>query len=246
VRRQFLAYDGLQACPYLEGRVARLPLYRQLTRLDPDDTDAAFAAGERRVGRALYKTACPTCQECKPIRVLVDEFEPSRSQRRAVRKFESVGHVELGPPDVSTDRVMLYNRHKRSRKLAEPDDELMTEEGYHGWLVDSCMNTVEMRYLIDRRLVGVGILDVGRTAASSVYFYFDPEPEVARLSPGVFSVLAELAFCRSQGLRHLYLGLYVRDCAHLSYKADYRPHERYVDGDWRKFGPDRDPADVPR
>ena len=28
--------------------------------------------------------------------------------------------------------------------------------------------------------------------------------------------------------------LYVGDCRHLSYKANYRPHERLYDGDWRR------------
>ena len=40
---------------------------------------------------------------------------------------------------------------------------------------------------------------------------------------------------RRTGRRWLYLGLYVEDCRHLSYKARYRPHERLVDGDWRRF-----------
>jgi arginine-tRNA-protein transferase len=79
----------------------------------------------------------------------------------------------------------------------------------------------------------VGIVDLGKTAASSVYFYFDPSPEVSRLSPGVYSVLNEIVWCRQTGREHLYLGLYVSGCDRLDYKADYNPHERLVDGDWR-------------
>ena len=106
--------------------------------------------------------------------------------------------------------------------------------GYISWLVNSCMLTIEMRYFFDDVLVGVGIIDLGRDAASSVYFYFDPDK--ADLSPGTFSALEEIAFCRRTGRSHLYLGLYVEDCRHLSYKANFRPHERLVDGDWRPFG----------
>lgn len=234
-RRQSLAYDGLQACPYRSGQVARLPLWRQLDALDLDQADAAFAGGERRVGRALYHTACPTCRACEPIRVLAAEFRPSRSQRRAARRWaDAGGRVEVGPPEVDPERLGLYRAHKAGRGLAQDDDEPMTEDGYFGWLVDSCLPTVEMRYLIGDRLVGVGVADVGRTALSSVYFYFDPAPEVARLSPGVVSALEEIDLCARSGRPYLYLGLYVGDCAHLSYKADYHPHERYIDGDWRR------------
>ena len=106
--------------------------------------------------------------------------------------------------------------------------------GYVGWLVSSCLLTVEMRYYYDEQLVGVGVVDLGRTSASSVYFYFDPDR--ADLSPGVYSTLHEIQFCAATGREYLYLGLYVADCRHLAYKATYRPHERLVDGDWRPFG----------
>jgi arginine-tRNA-protein transferase len=51
----------------------------------------------------------------------------------------------------------------------------------------------------------------------------------------VYSVLAEIELCRRTARDWLYLGLYVEDCRHLSYKARYRPHERLVDGEWRAF-----------
>lgn len=229
-----LVYDGLQKCPYLPGRVARLPLYRQHRRLTLDETDGRFSSSERRVGGALYRTACPTCRACQGLRIVVDEFTPSRSQRRVAARWAERGRVEIGAPTVDAEKIALYNRHKQERDLAEPDDEAMTPLGYESWLVQSCFLTIEMRYYLDDRLAGVGIVDLGRTAASSVYFYFDPTPEIGRLSPGVFSALQEIELCRRTGREHLYLGLYVADSRHLAYKADYRPHERNFDGDWRR------------
>ena len=41
--------------------------------------------------------------------------------------------------------------------------------------------------------------------------------------------------CRAWGLRYLYLGLYVADCRHLAYKARFLPHERLIQGEWRRF-----------
>jgi arginine-tRNA-protein transferase len=93
---------------------------------------------------------------------------------------------------------------------------------------------MEMRYYYEDRLIGVGIVDLGERAMSSVYFYFDPDPEFGRLSPGVYSVLQEIELCRRTGREFLYLGLYVGDCDHLNYKAQYRPHERLFDGAWRR------------
>lgn len=231
---QKLVYDGLQSCPYLPGRVARMPLYRQLRRLTLDETDARLFQSERRVGVCLYRTACPTCSACEGIRVPVATFQPSRSQRRVAKRWEGHARIEIGPPSLTDDKLALFNRHKQERDLATGDDAEMSSLGYASWLVYTCTLTVEMRYYYDDVLVGVGIVDLGRTAASSVYFYFDPDR--ADLSPGVFSVLQELELCRRTGREHLYLGLFVADCSRLAYKGDYRPHERLVDGDWRTFG----------
>lgn len=236
--KEELVWDGLQRCPYLPGRVARLPLMRQARRLDPDETDERLARAERRVGRNLYATRCPTCSACKGLRILVDAFEPSRSQRRVARRWDRLGdrlRIEVDRASWTDEKLDLFNRHKRERGLAEEGEEPMDAYGYVGWLLDSCMETVEMRYLIDDTLVAVGILDLGRTASSSVYFYFDPRPEVARLSPGVYSTLREVAYARQTGRIHHYLGLWVERAPKLSYKADFAPHERLIDGAWRRF-----------
>ncbi len=227
-----LVYDGLQRCPYLEGRVARMPLYRQLHRLTLEQADARFANAERRVGSCLYRTACPTCQACEGIRLPVEDFRPSKSQRRVLKRWGDRGRIEVGPVTFTHEKLALFNRHKQERGLVSDEDGEMTPLGYVSWLVQSCVLTVEMRYYFEDVLVGIGILDLGRESASSVYFYFDPDQSA--LSPGVFSALKEIELCQQTGRRYLYLGLYVEDCRHLSYKAQYRPHERLVDGDWRR------------
>ena len=230
---QKLVYDGLQRCPYLDGQIARMPLYRQLRVLTLAETDARFENAERRVGTCLYRTSCPTCTSCRGIRVRVSDFKPSRSQRRVLKRWGDRYRIEIGRATFSTEKLELFNRHKRSRGLAAADDLPMTPLGYVSWLVQTCFHTIEMRYFYEDRLVGVGVVDLGRHAASSVYFYFDPDEPIARLSPGVFSVLKELELCEQTGREFLYLGLYVRDCRHLSYKSDYRPYEMLYDGHWR-------------
>jgi len=230
---QKLVYDGLQRCPYLDGQIARMPLYRQLRKLTLAETDTRFANAERRVGTCLYRTACPTCTSCQGIRVRVRDFAPTKSQRRVMRRWEGRYRIEIGRATFSTEKLDLFNRHKRERGLVSEDDLPMTPLGYVSWLVQTCFHTVEMRYYVEDRLVGVGVVDLGQRAASSVYFYFDPSEDVSKLSPGVFSVMREIELCRRTGREFLYLGLYVEDCRHLSYKSDYHPHEKLYDGAWR-------------
>jgi leucyl-tRNA---protein transferase len=238
--REQIVHDEPEACPYLDDRVARLPLRWQLNPLAPAELDLSLANGDRRVGRMLYRTSCPACTACEPIRIPVAGFQPSKSQRRALNRNQDL-RIEVGPAAYSDERLALYNRHKHGRGLAKAERN-MSRRGYEGWFVESCVQTMEMRYLLGDRLLAVGVVDVGARDTSSVYFYFDPDEE--RRSLGVYSCLVELDWQRQRGGRFHYLGLYVGDCRHLNYKADYFPHERRVRGEWLRFS-DRDAPGLP-
>jgi arginyl-tRNA--protein-N-Asp/Glu arginylyltransferase len=163
----------------------------------------------------------------------------TKSQRRVWRRWQALGDrlkMTIAPVSVSPEKVALYNRHKLERKLVATEDGALEISSYVAWLVHSCFETVEICYSIDETLIGVGILDLGAEAASSVYFYFEPSAEVSKLSPGVFSVLQEILFCRMTQRKYYYLGLYVSDCPRLNYKANYGPHERLIDGVWSSKG----------
>ncbi|MDP2308022.1 MAG: arginyltransferase [Pseudomonadota bacterium] len=224
-----VVWDQMEECPYLPGQVARLPLRLPPRLLTPEELDIRLELGERRSGRMVYRTQCPACTACEPLRVSVARFEPSSSQRRTWRRNRADVHVEVGDPELSDERLALYNRHKMERGLARSDEPLGAA-GYRAWLVDTCVHSKELRYYVGTRLIGVSILDIGRTSVSSVYHYFDPDE--ARRSLGVYSVLREIAWCEELGIEWYYLGLYVRDCVHLAYKGGYHPHQRRIAGEW--------------
>lgn len=190
--------------------------------------DRLLEEGDRRSGRLLYRTRCPSCNACQPLRVPTGRFVATRNQRRVLRHNEDI-EVAIGAPQVDEARVNLYNRHRHERDLARSESQL-TADQYRSWLVSSCVPTVEVAYRVGGELVAVSVLDVGQYAVSSVYHYFNPDH--ARRSLGVFSALWEIAWSRLNGRQWYYLGFYVEDCGHLSYKAGYFPHQRKIDGRW--------------
>ena len=101
-------------------------------------------------------------------------------------------------------------------------------EGYRAFLGESCCESFELRYRLNDKLVGVAIVDRGERSLSAVYCYFDPAQ--ARLGLGTYSILKQIALCRSWGLRHLYLGLYIGECSAMAYKSRFLPHERLSPG----------------
>ena len=229
---EWLVHDAPIRCPYLPGETARLPLRLPARRLRPHELAQRLRAGDRRQGLLLYRPSCPTCRACEAIRIDVSAFAPDKTQRRIFRRGEVALRTDIGRPSLTPEKVALYNRHKRERGLLIGDG-LIDADGYERFLIDTCTDTIELTYCCADRLVGVAIADRAGEALSAVYSFYDPS--YARLSPGTYSILKQIALCREWGLRYLYLGLYVADCRAMRYKARYLPHERLIEGRWRRF-----------
>lgn len=229
---ELVVYDRPCPCPYLQGRIARMPLRLPARRLRRREVDSRLAAGDRRQGLVLYRTSCPGCAACEPIRIPVATFQPSRSQRRVLKRGDRLLEVSVGPPVLDARRVELYNLHKVGRGLSDGQS-LIDSEGYEDFLVNTCCESFEIRYALHGELVGVAVTDRGQSSLSAVYCYYSPEH--AHLGIGTYSVLKQLELCRRLGLKHLYLGLYIADSEPMRYKARYLPHERLLDGRWRRF-----------
>lgn len=229
---ELIVYDEQQPCPYLAGRVAELPLRVPARRLERDEFDERLESGDRRQGIFLYRTACPACNACIPIRIDVERFVPNRSQRRTQTRGDREIVTEIGEPIADEERVALYNRHKQLRGLSGGREDIDLR-GYREFLVMTCCETIELRYRTGDRLVGIALADRGEQGLSAVYCYYDPSEE--RLGIGTYSILKQIELCRAWGVRYLYLGLYIAECSTMRYKARFLPHERLIDGRWQSI-----------
>ncbi|HMK33777.1 MAG TPA: arginyltransferase [Desulfomonilaceae bacterium] len=214
----FLIRSAIHPCPYLPGMEAREEVFKA-TDFPPELYHDFMDVGFRRAGLLFYRTACPSCSECRPIRVPVGDFQPSKSQRRVLRKSRDID-VRVGRPRYSREKLTLYTDYldwQHSRSHEDPSS-------LRDWLYTTCINTVEFEYRLARRLVAVGIADLCSRSLSSVYVFYDPD--YASRSLGTFSALQEILFCRDHRIPHYYLGFLVADCPSMSYKTRFRPHER--------------------
>jgi leucyl-tRNA---protein transferase len=227
---EIVVFDYSHPCSYLPDRTARLPYRHPLEKLTPEQFDQRLAEGDRRSGVYLYRTECPTCRACQPIRLDVARFRPDATQRRMQRKGDQLLTVRTGVPIVDRNRVRLFNLHRDGRGLAS-DDTAIDEDSYAGFLTQTCCDTLELSYWHEDRLVAVAIADAGRESLSAVYCYYDPD--FRALSLGTYSVLRHVELCRATKRRYLYLGFFIAESPHMSYKARFRPHERLVEGEWR-------------
>jgi arginine-tRNA-protein transferase len=226
-----------RACAYLPDRRASLDV-RVMVDVTPDDTDALLERGWRRFGPIYFRPACATCAECVSLRVVVDHFTPSKSQRRAARAGARLRRA-VGVPRVDAERLALYARWHAEREQArgwEPNPQSRDRYALEFAYPHPCAR--EAAFYDDDaggRLVGVGLFDATPRALSAAFFFHDPD--YARLSLGTANVLALVADARASGRPHVYLGYRVAGCASLQYKATFRPHELLGSDGWKPGTP---------
>ena len=229
---ELIAADGLpktdaRDCPYLPGRLSRCDGFSAAS-LHGRTYQELMDLGFRRSGTIFYRPRCPSCDACQPLRVPVDAFAPSRSQRRVLRRNADL-LVRVGRPHLTAAKERLYQRYREYQHPGSP--QTADPQGLDEFLYQSVVDSLEATYAApDGRLIGVSILDITDRAVSSVYHYFDPDE--AHRSLGVFSILHEIDLTRRWDRPHYYLGYWITGCATMDYKARYRPHELLIDGKW--------------
>ena len=111
------SYDLIQfvtepsPCPYIASESAQLE-YRVPSKLDTKSLEELIERGWRRFGNYVFRPQCMACRKCRPLRVVLEKFRPSKSQRRALKKNEHV-EVHVTRPQVTDEHVQLFNAYHR-------------------------------------------------------------------------------------------------------------------------------------
>jgi leucyl-tRNA---protein transferase len=218
IKLDFLIKGDKRPCPYLPGQVAQEELF--VAKNFPAELYHDFMDhGFRRSGVLFYRPVCDTCCECKPLRVPALTYTSSKSQRRVFRKNQDLS-IKIGRPRYNKTKQQIYEKYLSAQHEDYSYDHLYTMRKF---LYRSPLNSFEFKYFIMDRLVAVSIVDMCSRSLSSVYTYYDPE--FASRSPGTYTAMAEIMFCREQSIAHYYLGYFVKDCPSMNYKARFKPHE---------------------
>jgi arginine-tRNA-protein transferase len=222
-------------CGYLPTQTWRLE-YEQVAVLSPAEYMERMSQGWRRFGEMLFRPRCPKCTACRPVRVVVERFRPDRSQRRAWQANAAVVEVSVGRPTVTREKLDLFDRYHayqaghKGWPLHEPKD----ADEYTRSFIENPFPTMEWRYHLGDRLVGIGYVDDLPGGLSAIYFYYDPDERHRSL--GTFNVLNVIAHAAERGIPHVYLGYYVEGCASMAYKVRFVPNQLLgADEGWYDF-----------
>ncbi|MBI5142128.1 MAG: arginyltransferase [Nitrospirae bacterium] len=226
-----LALSSERPCPYLPGRVSSDIFIAQ--RINMKTCWSLFASGFRRSGPVFYRPHCPGCGECVPVRVPVDDFRPSRSQKRAFAKNADMT-VTVSNARFDEEHYRLFQKYQNAR---HPNGSMrrMSREDYVDMFDCNGIPTFFYESRVGGALACVAVTDVLPDALSAVYTFYDPD----RLpgSPGVFAVLHQIREAKRLGLKYLYLGFWIKNSETMAYKSAFRPFEALVEGVWRQMEP---------
>jgi arginine-tRNA-protein transferase len=158
-----------------------------------------------------------------PLRLPVDSFTPSKSQRRLWRRNAELT-TRLIPTRHCAEYDRLFERHKVRFTDHVPDslrDFLSLEPAS-----TPCPNFA-LEVHLDGQLVAVSFIDIGEETSSSVYGIFDPDHGGRSL--GIFTLLLEIEHARRLGKQYHYLGYAYTVPSAYDYKKRFVGGEGY---DW--------------
>ena len=220
-------------CSYLEGLEARsqvaapsflisTPVYSELVR-----------HGFRRSGTFTYRPWCDACHKCVPVRVAVNEFKSTRSQRRSCKQHGGLKASLLALQD-KPEYFELYRRYQdaRHRDGGMDDDD---PEQYRSFLLQSHVDTMLVEFRDNDALRMVSVVDVLADGLSAVYTFYDPD--VPQASFGTYNVLWQVELCRKLELPYLYLGYWIKNSRKMAYKSNFHPLQGLLDGEWQDIPP---------
>ena len=224
-------------CPYLPGRVERKVFARLSGTYAQPLSEALTHSGFRRSQSIAYRPACEGCTACVSVRILAGEFEQSRNQKRLMRRNDDLVRSEV-VAEATREQFSLLRTYLDSRHAGGG----MSDMGLFDYVAMVEETPVDTQIIEYRRhgqdgkpgaLIACALTDVLRDGVSMVYSFFHPGEDARSL--GTYMILDHVRSARMRGLRHVYLGYWVRGSEKMDYKARFKPMEAPGRDGWQRL-----------
>ncbi|SEL74300.1 arginine-tRNA-protein transferase [Colwellia chukchiensis] len=215
-------------CSYLPEQQERLLVALDSRLSDSEHYAWLMEQGFRRSGNDIYRPHCLNCNACQSLRVLVNDFQPSKSQKRTLKRNQAL-HVEVS----ETVKANYYPLFEQYIDCFHRDGAMYPASAaqFQRMLANNITKQCYLEVWHQTTLVSVAITDKMPNALSAVYTFYHPAYRSQGL--GVFSILQQIKLASELKRRFLYLGYQIDQCAKMNYKNRFHPHQRLIENQWQ-------------
>jgi leucyl-tRNA---protein transferase len=215
-------------CSYLPNRYSRSQVATPSHMVSSYIYSELVRMGFRRSGAFVYRPHCEGCNACTPVRVPAAQFEPSRTQKKTLKRHANLTVTSL-PMSFRHEHYMLYLEYQKSRHPGGGMDQ-DSHEQYRHFLLHSGVDSELVEFRENGALRMVSIVDRLTDGLSSVYTFYDTSVEGA--SYGTYNILWQIEAAKRLRMPYVYLGYWIEQSEKMGYKLNFRPIEALVDGRW--------------
>jgi leucyl-tRNA---protein transferase len=219
-------------CGYLPKKLAQSLIATPQNLVDAHVYSGLIQQGFRRSGKFAYRPHCEQCNACISVRLPVTEFTPTRSQQRALKKHADL-QISIIEAGYHEEHFALYHAYQKQRHgngpehTGEPEDEAAQ---YQQFLCQTNVESIMIEFRDAQQVLKmVSVIDLVADGLSAVYTFYDTSDKA---SYGTYSILWQIAWAKQLALPYLYLGYWIADSDKMTYKQQFQPQEKLVDGVW--------------
>ena len=236
-------------CGYLPNKLAQSLIAAPHHLVDTIIYSGLIQQGFRRSGKFTYRPYCENCKACIAIRLILDSFAPTRSQKRAYKQHANLS-VRVLPLGYQQQHFELYTSYQALRHADEElsqqaeahrTAEIQTEaDQYRQFLCKSNVESLMIEFSDAAGAVKiVSVIDVVNDGISAVYTFYDALEAKAsfgtnnkRASYGTYSIMWLAEWAKMLGLPYLYLGYWIEASPKMAYKQQFKPQQKLIEGEW--------------
>ncbi|XP_021356887.1 arginyl-tRNA--protein transferase 1-like isoform X1 [Mizuhopecten yessoensis] len=217
---------------------------RNLIKLQSMTEEEAKAAQELVKGldrEASTMSTMSICSSKNEAKTLADYLSEPDKAEKCVHKLE-IRLVKSNPRSKEFEESFKESHqvyHKYQMGIHHDPPHKPNESQYTRFLCDSPLQeetkkgglpqgygSFHQHYILDGKIIAVGVIDILPYCVSSVYLYYHPDYDF--LSLGTYTALREIAFVqelnkKAPDLIYYYMGYYIHSCPKMKYKGQYFP-----------------------
>lgn len=221
-------------CGYIAQNQAQSLIASPHRLVNAEVYSALIDQGFRRSGKFVYRPHCEHCNKCIPVRIVLNQFTPTRSQKRAYKQHADLVTTIL-PLSFHQSHFDLYAQYQTLRHSAEqvPKQDVQSDETeqYKQFLCQSNVESLMIEFKnAQDEIKMVCVVDVVKDGISAVYTFYDAKSQ--KSSYGTHAIIWLVDWVKSLGLPYLYLGYWIQESQKMAYKEKFNPQEKLINGEW--------------